>query len=175
MPKFADSDPALDPEDAEDLRSRTDDRKERLRSEQDLMELAERLVDLAERSLGKLELPEALIDAIRRARVIRSPPARKRALRVVRSALRDGDAPRIKKQLAGLTRAPRSAADVELDAWCERLQNGGDAELATFLEAYPRADRQQLRQLARKAAKADPAAKAASVRALKLALARQLR
>jgi ribosome-associated protein len=175
MPKLPDSDPAPEPEDAEDLRSRTDERKDRLRAEQDLMDLAQRLVELAERSLGKLELPDDLLDAIRNARAIRSPPARKRALRVVRTALRDGDAQRIKKQLARSTHVPRAAADVELDAWCERLQSGGDAELGAFLELHPEADRQQLRQLARKAAKADPPSKAASMRALKLALARQLR
>jgi ribosomal 50S subunit-associated protein YjgA (DUF615 family) len=87
-------------EDDRDLRSRTDARLERKHSEASLAELARALVEVSDRQLAKLELPEALLDAVRETRAIRSAGARNRALRVVRKELRGGDAAAIQEQLA---------------------------------------------------------------------------
>ena len=167
-------DPRFDavPDDPRDLRSRTDERRERKTSEERLMTLAESLVDLTDRSLQKLTLPEEVYDAVQNARAISSATARNRALRTLRAALRVVDSEQIQKQLASSApaRAPSAAA-----RWCERLITGGDAALAEFLEVYPDADRQQIRNLSRNAARASEADKAESLRALTRAISPHLR
>ena len=85
--------------DDRDLRSRSDARLERKRSEAALAELARVMLEINERQLAKLELPEALHDAVVEARAMRSPRARDRALRVVRKELRAGDAAAIEARL----------------------------------------------------------------------------
>jgi len=57
-------------------------------------------VEVSERQLGKLELPEALLDAVLETRAIRSASARNRALRVIRKELRGGDPAAIQDRLA---------------------------------------------------------------------------
>ena len=86
-------------QDDRDLRSRTDARRERKQAEAALADLARRLVELTERRLAGLELPEPLLDAVREARAIRSARARDRAIRVVRRELREGDAESVEEQL----------------------------------------------------------------------------
>jgi len=83
-------DPRYDepPEDPRDLSSRTDARRERKRAEAHLLETAERLVALSDRVVEKLELPEHLAEALHETRRIKSGPARNRALRSLRIALR---------------------------------------------------------------------------------------
>jgi ribosomal 50S subunit-associated protein YjgA (DUF615 family) len=81
------TDPAADVD--EDLTSRTDRRKERLAEEEALMRLAELLVGLPEQALARLDLPEGVHDPVADARLVRSGAARNRALRLVRTALRD--------------------------------------------------------------------------------------
>lgn len=82
---------AKDEADDRDLRSRTDAKKERKDREESLAVLAEQLTALSSKELGRLELPEALADAIRDARAIHSPVARARQLRIVRRELRECD------------------------------------------------------------------------------------
>lgn len=55
------------------------------------MRLSEALVSVGPAVLGKLNLPEPLMDAIRDTQTIRPGPARNRSLRLVRSALRNED------------------------------------------------------------------------------------
>lgn len=83
----------------EDLRSRTDLRKERLAMEEGLMKLAEALVSSGDGVLGKMVLSEGLMDAIRNAQRVRAGAARNRALRLVRATLRDEDFEGIRKAL----------------------------------------------------------------------------
>jgi ribosomal 50S subunit-associated protein YjgA (DUF615 family) len=80
-----------DQDDAVDLRSRTDARKERLAREELLMALSEALVSASAAILEKLDLPEGLLDAVRSTQSIRRGAARNRALRLVRAALRSED------------------------------------------------------------------------------------
>jgi ribosome-associated protein len=173
MPKLFGPDVDDLPHDPAELRSRTDDRRERIEAEERLMQLARTLADLGDRSLVRLELSEQLRDAVVRARAIPSAPARKRALRAVRNILRDGDPEHVQRQVTNLTR-PRPVHQAQLEHWRERLITGGDAELGAFIEAHPDADRRRLRQLARNAAGADEASRAASLRALSQALRQYL-
>ncbi len=89
-------------QDDRDLRSRTDARHERKRTENALADLARQLVALSDRQLAGLDLPERLRNAVGEARAIRSARARDRAIRVVRKELRNGDADSIEAQLGAL-------------------------------------------------------------------------
>lgn len=93
--------PPPEPEDdvPEDLRSRGDARREQKRAEERLMRLATRLAELPERQLGKLSLPDPVLDAVLDARAVRDPAPRHRALRVVRIALRDSDPGELERRL----------------------------------------------------------------------------
>jgi ribosome-associated protein len=157
----------------ENLRSRTDARRERKESEDALMRLAKALVDLPQRSLDKLELPESVLDVVVRARLVRDPAPKNRALRLVRIALRDGDSVAISHALADVHESPRkSNAPSELERWQKRLLEGGETALAEYLVAFPDADRRQIRQLVRNASKATEASRAGALSTLTKALRR---
>jgi ribosomal 50S subunit-associated protein YjgA (DUF615 family) len=83
------TDPAQDPE--EDLTSRTDRRKQRIAEEEALLRLGELLVGLSEQAVSRVGLPEDVLTAVTDARLARSAAARNRAVRLVRSALRNLD------------------------------------------------------------------------------------
>jgi ribosomal 50S subunit-associated protein YjgA (DUF615 family) len=102
VPKRNDPPGDAPPDDESDLRSRTDARKERLAREELLMRLSEALVASGAAVLEKLELPEALMDAIRDTQAIRPGPARNRSLRLVRSALRDEDFEAIRQKFGAV-------------------------------------------------------------------------
>ena len=141
------------PED-EDLRSRTEARRARKTREEALARLAGELVELTDRKLEQLELPDETLDAVREARAIKSHIARNRQLRVVRSALREADWPSIRVRLDSLlehgTVPAGSDTGVERQ-WVVRLVGGGTHELEAFLAEHPHADRRHLRQLIRNA------------------------
>lgn len=93
--------PGTEPEE-EDLRSRTDLRKERLATEEGLMKLSEALVSSGDAVLDKLSLSQELTDAIRNAQRVRAGAARNRALRLVRATLRDDDFEAIRNRLGAV-------------------------------------------------------------------------
>ncbi|HVU04772.1 MAG TPA: DUF615 domain-containing protein [Polyangiaceae bacterium] len=75
----------------EQLRSRSDARRERLQSEEELMMLSEALVSLGDGTLQKLDLGDSVLSAIFGAKRVAPGGARNRALRLVRASLRDLD------------------------------------------------------------------------------------
>jgi ribosomal 50S subunit-associated protein YjgA (DUF615 family) len=81
------------------LRSRSDARRERLYSEENLLMLGEALVAASAPLLSKLDLPDGLSEAIVAAQRTREGAARNRALRLVRSALRDVDVEALREHL----------------------------------------------------------------------------
>ena len=89
-------------DDALELRSRTDARTERLAREELLMRLSDALVSSGAAVLGKLGLPEGLMDAIRNTQSVRTGPARNRAIRLVRTALRNEDFEAIRRKLGAV-------------------------------------------------------------------------
>src|SRR5689334_18594012 len=97
-------------EEEEDLRSRTDARKERIAREELLIELSDALVSSGAAVLGRLELSEELMDAIRSTQSIRMGSARNRALRLVRTALRNEDFEAIRQKLGAVHGRGVSAA-----------------------------------------------------------------
>jgi len=157
-------------EEDEDLTSRTDLRAERKRSEAAWMEFAKTLITISERHLLRLELSEEVLRVVQDTRKISSPGARSRALRLVRQELRGLDLGLLRERLEDLSHPNARRASTPADEWRRRLLDGGEADLAAFLERYARADRQQLRTLLRNARAAGPASKNKALGALTQAL-----
>jgi ribosome-associated protein len=170
--------------DDRDLESRTDRRRRDDTRETLLKGLATRLVAAKPAKLARLDLDEELLAAIVTAQGIRSAPAQNRQINLVRQHLRalgpdvdllarrmDAPAP-----AAATVAAPSSAPPVrpEVKAWCERLEETGDAALEELLQSRPGADRQQLRQRMRELSRARAAGHGPSVRRAEARLCEQL-
>jgi ribosomal 50S subunit-associated protein YjgA (DUF615 family) len=144
--------------DDRDPRSRSDARDERLAHADRLMTLAKTLCEIPEKTLRNLELPELVADAVGNGRLIDSPNAFKRQLKLIRKELGDTDYEAIEDRLAGLQnpshhagpKPPKVDAAFEL---YERLALGGNEALFTFCEQHPELDGGQLRTLLRAADK----------------------
>jgi ribosome-associated protein len=146
--------------DDRDLRSRTDDKEERVAVEEGLSKLSAELVETKDAWLAKLDLSEPLLDAIHDAQKIKSAIAKNRQMRIVRRELRGSDWQKIQKALKILTthgslQGSGSAASTSAaKTWFKRLIEEGNDALSAFLEKFPDADRTQLRQLIRNVEKA---------------------
>jgi ribosome-associated protein len=159
-------------EEEEDRTSRTDLRGERKRSEAAWMEFAKTLITISERQLLRLQLSEEVLRVVQDTRLITSPTARGRGLRLIRQELRGLDLAELRERLEDLshpdTRARR--ATTPADEWRKRLLDGGEAEFAEFLAQYSHAERQHLRTLLRNARSAPAASKNKAMSALTQAL-----
>jgi ribosome-associated protein len=155
--------------DDRDLTSRSDARRERKQSEAEWAELAETLVGLTARQLGRIELPDRVLEAVLEARRIVTPVARARSLRQVRRELRAGGGESIRTQLRRLFEPGR--AHVPTRGWPERLLAGGDPLLTELCQHELGLDRQKLRALVRNARQAkNEAQRRKAVKALETAL-----
>lgn len=131
-------------------------RSQQRRDALEVLDLARQLSQLTPQQLDRLPIPESLRPHIDETRRISSHIAHKRQLQYLAKQMRKEDDEAL--------HAIRDALDVHGDAareeaarlhraerWRERLIDEGDAALAELLDAYPDADRQRLRQLARNA------------------------
>ena len=105
-------------------------------------DLGEALIRLNDSELGALELPEALIEAIREARRIRSRAGLARQRQYIGRLMREVDPVPIRAALAA--KSARAALESErfkrVEAWRERLIAQGPAALAELSRAYPQID-----------------------------------
>lgn len=143
--------------DDRDPRSRSDARDERLAHADRLMTLAQTLCDLPEKQLKALELPDLVADAVTSGRLIESPNALKRQMKLIRKELGDADYAAIEKQVEIVQNPGRHApkapkVDVTFELY-ERLAQGGGEALFTFCEQHPELDVTELRSLFRAAEK----------------------
>lgn len=132
--------------------SRSQQRREAL----EVLELARQLSALTPQQLGRLPVPGHLVPHIDETRRITSHVAHKRQLQYLAKQMRredDETLEAIRDALDANGQAGRIEAALlhRAEAWRERLISDGDAALADFLDEYPQADRQHLRQLARNA------------------------
>lgn len=134
------------------------------------MEFAKTLTTISERHLLRLELSEELLRVVQDTRRINSPGARARALRLVRQELRGQDLGLLRERLEDLSHPSTRRALTPADELRRRLLDGGESELAEFLEQHPRVDRQRLRTLLRNARSASAASKNKHISALTQAL-----
>lgn len=118
-----------------------------------LQELGEELIALPVSQLAKIPLPEDLLEAIRFAHSLKFNEARRRHLQYVGKIMRTIDPLPIQAALEKIRLAhKRSTAQFhKIEEWRDQLIVEGDEALQKLLEAHPQVDRQQLRQLIRKA------------------------
>ncbi len=122
-----------------------------------LQKLGEELVTLNKKQLAKLPLPEILVLAIKEMeRIPNSNEAKRRHLQYIGRVMRDCDHESIQKELDRM-RTPdisqvRRAQEIE--RWGERLLEGGEDAINSFVESFPMSERQTLRQIQRNYANA---------------------
>ena len=121
--------------------------------------IGKKLVDLPKDKLNKLNLEEALLDAILEAKRITSNGAIRRQLQYIGRLMRETDIAPIVEQLEKWEgkHQQENARFHTLERWRERLiqESTGtqSAVLQEFVAVYPHADIQQLRTLIRNAQK----------------------
>lgn len=146
------------------MRGRDDDtgefhspsRSAQRRAALDVLALGERLAALSDGQLAQLPIPEELLPHIREVRRMPAHGARKRQLAYLAKQMRrheDDELDAVRDALdAAAEPSRRETARLHaLEDWRERLLADGDEALAQFIEAYPEADSQRLRQLVRNA------------------------
>ncbi len=117
-----------------------------------LQKLGEKLLELPVEHWQRLALPEALCDALARARTISAHEARRRQLQYIGRLMRQVDAEAIERTLASLHGRGRASATLlhRCEQWRDRLL-ADDEALTEFLAAYPTTDAQALRATIRAA------------------------
>lgn len=142
-----------DPDSGEFLSpSRSQQRREAL----EVLDLARRLSEMTPTQVARLPVPETLIPHIDETRRITSHVAHKRQLQYLAKQMRredDETLEAIRDAMDANGHAAREEAAMlhRAEQWRDRLIADGDAALAELLVAFPQADRQHLRQLARNA------------------------
>jgi ribosome-associated protein len=120
-----------------------------------VFELAEALAALSEAELVQIPLSDELRVLVGESRTITSHIARKRQLQFLakRMRRREDELPAIEAALLRQTTARRgdSARLHRIEQWRDRLIAQGDPALDALLAEAPHGDRQQLRQLVRRA------------------------
>lgn len=120
-----------------------------------LQELGAKLTKLNKEQLDKLDLGDSLRNAIDEFHRIKSNGAQKRHLQYIGKIMRTEDADEIEHAI-GLFEAGHQAhtqAFHKLERWRDRLINDGNQALQEYVEEYPDADIQHIRQLIRNAQK----------------------
>ncbi len=116
----------------------------------ELQKLGERLVALSRDQLKQAKLPIELSQAIAEAKKITSHGAKRRQLQFIGRLMRDIDDPQAIRdflQKVEMKHQKTNAYFHMLESWRERLINEEQDALTDFINLYPAADRQHLRQL----------------------------
>ncbi|STX50046.1 alpha helix protein [Legionella busanensis] len=134
----------------------TDDfisKSQRKREAHALQDIGEELMSLSEAKLAALPLPDNLRQAIIDAKSIKSHGALKRQTQLIGKIMRSVDSETIIAAYAEIKadESAKTAAFHELEQWRDRLIAEGKSALTEFINAYPNADPQSLRQSIKKA------------------------
>lgn len=119
-------------------------------------QLGEKLVELPEGKLVKIPLDDDLLEAIRLAQRIRGTrEGFRRQLQLIGKLMRSRDIAPIEQALAELEQShhQQNALFHQLEKQRDAILTHGDEAIQAFIDAYPKADRQRLRQLYRQATK----------------------
>lgn len=130
-------------------------KSQRKRDAHAIKDLGETLVELDANQLSKFNLPEFIVDVINETRRIKKHGARKRQLMYLAKQLRQIDTEPLQQQLALLQRPHQEDVALlhQIERWRDRLLQEGQETLTDFINQYPQADVQQLRQLLRNSQK----------------------
>ena len=120
-----------------------------------LQKMGEKLVLLSDDQLCRMDLPQALLEAIQTVRGIKSHGARRRQMQYIGTLMRSVDAGPIELALLEIEQgAYRQAKSFHrIESWRDQLVGGADEVIDEILNAFPEADRQRLGQLVRSARK----------------------
>ncbi|MFW5442854.1 MAG: ribosome biogenesis factor YjgA [Methylococcaceae bacterium] len=123
----------------------------------EIADLAEELTHLTDAQITAMEMPQVIVKSIAETKKMpATKPARKRQLKYITGHLRNMDLDKIKETLDRLK--TKSAHGVrehhQAEQWRDKLiASEGNGVLTEFLNNFPAADRQHLRQLQRNAQK----------------------
>ena len=115
-----------------------------------LQALGKRLTELSRQQLTQIDLEPRLADAISQYQQINSNGAKRRQMQYIGKLMRDIDVDAIEAAMAKFdaSSAIHNRHFHQLEQWRERLLHDTGA-LTEFLDEYPNADTQRLRQLIR--------------------------
>jgi len=132
-----------------EIRSKSQAKREMLA----LQSLGEKLFNLSEDQITKIEMPQELREALLFAKTIRKGEARRRQLQYVGALMREVDPEPIRKALDDIQRGYDRDVDRfrEVERWRDELVAGNDAILDEIVNRFPGADRRNLLLLIRKA------------------------
>lgn len=145
----------------EEFESRTQIKK----AAQAVVDLGVELSEMTPNELKKLDLPPKLEEAVITLKNLEIGPALKRQRLFLGRLLRKNEhfIVEIKEKLAEreLKTKQQNAYFLQLEKWRDRMLEEGDEALDPFMERFPHADRQQLRQWIRNAQKESESGKPA--------------
>lgn len=123
------------------------------RENQELRDMGEQLVLLANSQLEKITLDDSLKEAIKEARRLKNLDARRRQIQYIGKLLRKIDITEINYSLEKLNHQSQTFRQhfAKLEQWRDRFISEGNDAIEDFIANYPEADRQQLRNLQRQA------------------------
>jgi ribosome-associated protein len=126
-----------------------------------LQKLGAALLEIPEQDWQVLQLPDALVTALRDAKRMPSRGAHKRQLQFVGKLMRDVDPEPIQEYFDRRQNEARQLVHLQHEAerWRERMIEEGDTAIEDWLNSHPADDRQHLRQLVRQAKKEQEAGK----------------
>ena len=120
---------------------------QRKRDMQALQALGERLVELTEHQLEKIPLPEDLAEAVHEARGMHKRGALYRQKQYIGKLMRRIDSAPIADAIEQLDALKREQISVfkQAEHWRDTILKGSPEAIEAFMEAFPDADRQQLK------------------------------
>ncbi len=140
-------------EDEEWFNVRGPSKTSRKRESFKLQDLGELLMALSKEQLERLELPEALFDAVRVGQGITANGGLQRQRKYIGKLIRSLDPEPIREGLQALKGETSDLIRVQHQAerWRDRMIGEGDEAINAFVSAYGDAERQKLRQWVRDA------------------------
>jgi len=116
-------------------------------------DLGEKLVNLTEEQLRKIELPEEVLSAVTLAKTIKKHGARKRQMQYIGVLMRRTDATPIQEAVQNLEEGDRRRAErhKQVERWRDELIRGNDALIGEIVRTLPDAGKEQLTALVTKA------------------------
>jgi ribosome-associated protein len=118
-----------------------------------LQHIGDILVQLPAVQLAKIPLDDRLADAVNHARSLKTHEAKRRQSQFIGKIMRDTDIAPIQEALDKIQLKDQysKAQFHQIERWRTRLIKEGDKVVEEFIQKFPLADTQRLRQLIRKA------------------------
>jgi ribosome-associated protein len=125
------------------------------RDSQELRDLGEQLVLMANSHLEKITLDSSLLAAVKEARRLKNLDARRRQIQYIGKLMRNIDLTEIRYSIDKLNHQSQTFRQhfAMLEQWRDRLIDEGNSAVEEFLIDYPNADRQKIRNLSRQASR----------------------